>query len=328
MQLSECLFFVRELARYLFGKKKLSTMIVRILPLFAILFAQFAFCQTNPAPKQPPKKRSNTYGDFNLSMGIPMYNFKETTTSLPFGGTFNVLHQPSNHIPLLFGGGLSYLHAGGQRIDKVLTAEFTSNGVPIPGFPPLYIPLEFRMNNHILNGHAMVRFQAPLRYIKPYLDILGGFNYLWTNTSVYDNSPERYFTTTNDNNLIDRRTQLSSFTWSAGFGAGFYIYLNEETYLNFNASYLGGGWARYFDKKQVQSWDVDISLSSQTPSEGSLNADNINVNTIPKYSRTDMLYAQLGLGVNLQKRSGNTAPGNKANPKPSKPNPAKPPYRR
>jgi hypothetical protein len=312
--------------------EKTIHMSIRLLLVFTILFTQFAFSQNNPAPKQPPKKRSNTYGDLNLTMGIPMYNYKETTTSLPFGGTFNILHQPSRHIPILFGGGITYLHAGGQRVNETLTAEITANGIPIQGFEPLVIPLEFRMNNHILNGHAMVRFQAPLRYVKPYIDILGGFNALWTSTAVYDNSPQRYFTTTNDNNLIDRQTQQSAFTWSAGFGAGFYIFLNEDTYLNLNASYLGGGWARYFDKKQVQSWDVQLSVSSPTPGEGSLNADNINVNTIPKNSRTDMLYAQLGLGLNFGGRGSNAANGNKtktnANPNASKPKPTKPPYRR
>ncbi len=305
-------------------------MAIRLLSLITLLFTQFAFSQNNPAPKQAPKKRSSTYGDLNLSMGIPMYNYKETTTSLPFGGTFNIVHQPSRHVPILFGGGISYLHAGGQRVNETLTAEITANGLPIQGFEPLVIPLEFRMNNHILNGHGMVRFQAPLRYVKPYIDILGGFNYLWTSTAVYDNSPERYFTTTNDNNLIDRQTQQRSFTWSAGFGAGFYIQLNNDTYLNLNASYLGGGWARYFDKKQVQSWDVQLSVSSPTPGEGSLNADNIDVNTVPKNSRTDMLYAQLGLGFNFGGRGGNAAKNPKTTPNPNsaKPKPAKPPYRR
>ena len=99
--------------------------------LFAVtFFTQFTFGQSNPAPKQPPKKRSFTYGDLNLSMGIPMYNYKETTTSLPFGGTFNIIHQPSRHVPILFGGGISYLHAGGQRVNETLTAEITANGLP------------------------------------------------------------------------------------------------------------------------------------------------------------------------------------------------------
>lgn len=299
----------------------------KIIILSAFLFSQLSFSQNNPAPKQPPKKRSLTYGDLNLSMGIPMYNYKETTTSLPFGGTFNIIHQPSRHVPILFGGGISYLHAGGQRVNETLTAEITANGLPIQGFEPLVIPLEFRMNNHILNGHAMVRFQAPWRFVKPYIDILGGFNYLWTSTAVYDNSPQRYFATTNDDGLIDRQTQQSSFTWSAGFGAGFYIYLNQEVYLNLNASYLGGGWARYFDKKQVQSWDVQLSVSSPTPGEGSLNADNIDVNTIPKNSRTDMLYAQLGLGLNFN--GGGAKTMKKPNAKgTAKPSPNKPPYRK
>jgi hypothetical protein len=301
----------------------------RILLISMLVGLQMLNAQNNPSTKQAPKKRSITYGDLNLSMGIPMINYKETTTSLPFGGTFNVIHQPTSYSPVLFGGGFTYLHAGGQRLNRTLSADITANGLPIPGFPPLVIPLQFRMNNHIINGHGMVRIQGPWKTVKPYIDILGGFNYLWTSTAVYDNSPQRYFATTNDDGLIDRQTQISSFTWSAGFGAGVYIYLNEEIYLNLNASYLGGGWAKYFDRNQVRSWDVQLNTSfNGNPEPGSLNADNINVNTIPKNSRTDMLYAQLGLGLNLSSsgKSANTARSTQgAGNQSTKP---KPPYRK
>lgn len=250
----------------------------------------------NPIAKAKPKgPRSQTYGDLNLALGIPMYSFAETSTSTPFGLTFNVLHQPQVRVPILVGGGFSYLHAGGNRVNRNLTADITAGGILID---QLNIPLEFRMNNNILNGRFMLRFQAPGKYVKPYIDLLGGFNYLWTATSVYDRSPQRFFASDNENGLITRKTQESSFTWTAGFGVGTLIYLNSNLFLNLNASYLGGGWARYYDRNQIQNWDVQLNVGGigANAGEGSFESNDLAINAIPKVSRTDMIAAQIGIG--------------------------------
>jgi hypothetical protein len=256
-----------------------------------------------PAPKPP---RSSTYGDFSLNLGIPMYSFAETSSSTPFGLNFNIIHQPTRRIPILFGGGFAYLHAGGNRVDRLLTADITAGNILID---QLSIPLEFRMNNHIINTHGLVRFQAPGKFFKPYIDIVGGFNYLWTGTAVYDRSPERFFAT-EDDGLITRKTQESSFTWAAGFGAGAFIYLNSDLFLNINATYMGGGWARYYDRNQISNWDVQLNVNGASDIQsGSLGDDALNVNAIPKVSRTDMIYAQIGVGFYLDGNSGaNTRP--------------------
>jgi hypothetical protein len=266
--------------------------------------------------KPAPKFGSATYGDFSATLGIPMYSFAETSTSKPFGVNFNIIHQPTTRVPVLFGGGFAYLHAGGNRVNRVLTADITAGNLLID---QLSIPLEFRMNNHIINGHAMVRFQAPGKYFKPYIDIVGGFNYLWTGTEVYDRSPERFFTT-EDNGLITRKTQESSITWAAGFGAGAFIYLNSNLFLNINATYMGGGWAKYYDRNQVSNWDVQLNVNgSSDVQSGSLGDDALNVSAFPKNSRTDMIYAQIGVGFYLDGNSGSNSnqkasPSNNVNP--------------
>lgn len=236
----------------------------------------------------------STYGDFNLLLGIPMYSFGEITSSQPFGFSFNVLHQPKRYIPIQFGGGISYMGSGSRRENRTLTADITAGSLLID---QINIPLEFRLNNQILNGRFMMRFMAPTRFIKPYIDINGGFNYLWTSTAVYDQSPERYFSSNNDNGLITRKTQESHFTWGAGFGAGMYIELKSNLFLNLNCTYMGGGWARYYDRNQIQNWDITLNVSgaSQGASEGVFGEDDLEINGIPKHSRTDMIYAQLGI---------------------------------
>jgi hypothetical protein len=262
--------------------------------------------QPNNNKKPAPKHRSTTFGDFSANLGIPMYSFAETSSSMPFGLNFNIIHQPTSRVPILFGGGIAYLHAGGNRVDRLLTADITAGNIIID---QLSIPLEFRMNNHILNGHGLVRFQAPGKYFKPYIDLVGGFNYLWTGTAVYDRSPQRFFAT-DDNGLITRKTQESSFTWAAGFGAGAFIYLNPDLFLNINATYMGGGWARYYDKNQINNWDVQLNVNGASDVQsGSLGDDALNVNAFPKNSRTDMIYAQIGIGFYLDGNSGGNSNG-------------------
>jgi hypothetical protein len=267
-----------------------------------VVFAQPA---NNKKPAAKPN-RSSTFGDFSLNLGIPMYSFDETSSSTPFGINFNIIHQPTTRIPILFGGGLAYLHAGGNRVDRLLTADITAGNILID---QLSIPLEFRMNNHIINGHGLVRFQAPGKYFKPYIDLVGGFNYLWTGTAVYDRSPERFFAT-EDNGLITRKTQESSLTWAAGFGAGAFIYLSSDLFLNINATYMGGGWAKYYDRNQISNWDVQLNVNGVSDVQaGSLGDDALNVNAFPKNSRTDMIYAQIGVGFYLDGNSGGSSNG-------------------
>jgi hypothetical protein len=291
---------------------------IRIFSLIILACSSVLLVAQPVNKKKPaPKFGSATYGDFSATLGIPMYSFAETSTSTPFGINFNIIHQPTTRVPVLFGGGLAYLNAGGNRVDRVLTADITAGNILID---QLSIPLEFRMNNHIINGHALVRFQAPGKYFKPYIDIVGGFNYLWTGTAVYDRSPERFFTT-EDNGLITRKTQESSITWAAGFGAGAFIYLNSDLFLNINATYMGGGWAKYYDRNQVSNWDVQLNVNGASDLQsGSLGDNALNVNAIPKNSRTDMIYAQIGVGFYLDGNSGSNAnqkprPNNDVNPK-------------
>lgn len=302
---------------------------VRLLSfIFMVCFTVVVSAQpTNNKRPVPKPSRSITYGDFSANLGIPMYSFAETSSSTPFGLNFNIIHQPTSRVPILFGGGIAYLHAGGNRVDRLLTADITAGNILID---QLSIPLEFRMNNHILNGHGLVRFQAPGKYFKPYIDIVGGFNYLWTGTAVYDRSPERFFAT-EDNGLITRKTQESSFTWAAGFGAGAFIYLNPDLFLNINATYMGGGWARYFDRNQISNWDVQLNVNGVSDVQsGSLGDDALNVNAFPKVSRTDMIYAQIGIGFYLDGNSGSKPdprprPSSNVNPNPNRN--VKTPYR-
>lgn len=267
--------------------------------LLIILFFQSIVCfsQVNNAAnarKNIASNSSSNYLDLTLTMGIPMDEFASTTSSLPFGFTLNYLHQPRTRLPFLYGGGFTYLSAGTNTINKTLTADITLGSVLID---QLRIPLEFKIRNQIVNGHLMMRIQGNHPTVKPYFDLLGGFNYFWTGTTLYDRSAENYFNT-DDKDRIFHKNQLSRITWSAGAGLGVCAKLNKSTFLNLGATYMFGGKLDYFDRNQINEWDIELNSStilSQNDKEGSLNSNNIDVDAFPKRSLTNMLFAQAGV---------------------------------
>ncbi|MEX1188030.1 MAG: hypothetical protein WED33_02160 [Bacteroidia bacterium] len=265
--------------------------------LVLIVFTSFSFniiAQPRPQVKKPPPPKQQGFIDLSLTMGVPMESFAETTTSLPFGFTFNYLYQPYTRNPIAFGGGITYLSAGSRSIDKNLTADITVGNTLID---QLVIPLEFTIRNQIVNGHVMMRVQGHNKYFKPYLDILGGFNYFWTSTALYDRSPESYFDT-DDNNRIFQKRQASDITWSAGGGVGFMARLGSSVYLNLGANYMFGGKVNYYDRDQIEEWNIELNASAAfnpNQSEQPLNEDDVNVDAFPKSSRTHMIFANLGV---------------------------------
>lgn len=273
--------------------------------------------QAQPKPMSSPKKvvnsSSRNYLDLAFTMGFPLEGFDKSTTSLPAGFTMNFLHQPNKQSPFAFGGGFTFLNSGNKTIDRTLTANITSGTTFID---QLNIPLQFRINNQILNVHGMVRLQGTGSTFIPYLDVLGGFNYLWTGTALYDKSDQNYFQSSNNNNHEDRiyrKTQASDICWSGGAGIGIIARLNDAILLNIGASYMLGGKADYFDKEQIANWDIQLDASALNAgaNSGALNGDDVSINSLPKHSVTTMAFANLGVTFILDQSSSSSPTTNK-----------------
>lgn len=264
-----------------------------LFSIMSLLVPCSLFSQARPQIQKPVAPKQQNFIDLSLTMGIPMESFAETTSSLPFGLTFNYLHQPYTRNPFVFGGGITYLSAGSRSVNRNLTADITVGNTLID---QLIIPLEFKISNQILNGHAIMRIQGPGKYFKPYMDLLAGFNYFWTSTTLYDRSPESYFET-DDNNRIFRKTQSSDITWSLGAGIGFMAKVGSSVYLNLGANYMLGGKVDYYDRDQIEQWNIELNSSAFVPnqSEQSLNEDDVDVEAFPKSSRTHMIFANVGV---------------------------------
>ncbi len=275
--------------------KKVLHVLLVVLILSSTVQAQNT--PTNKKKKLPPH---SGYFDLNLQMGVPMQEYSTATSSIPFGFSLSYLHQPSRYVPILIGGDFSYMSVGSKTINRNLTADITANGVLID---QLIIPLQFKINNNLLASHVKLRFLAPTKYVKPYIDGIGGFNYLWTGTEVFDRSNEQFFArnNNNDNGLISRKTQQQSFTYSAGVGGGIMFQLKPNMYLNLGVHYAFGGRASYYDNSQIQNWDIQLNTSGYNANQtsGTFKESDLYVDAIPKRSKTDMLLIQVGLSWNV-----------------------------
>jgi len=284
--------------------------------IFGLTFHTVCFAQVGSkmmTRKKGPSASMQNFLDLTLTMGVPMDDFASTTTSLPFGLSCNYLFQPSSKVPFLFGGGLTYLSAGSKDIKKDLTADITLGTTLID---QLVIPLEFSINNQIVNGHAQIRIQATNDIVKPYLDILGGFNYFWTSTTLYDRSTQNYFQT-DDKDRIFHKTQVSDIAWSGGAGVGVMARLSSTVYLNLGANYMLGGKLDYFDKEQISQWNIELNSSAltSTNNEHQLGSDDVNIQALPKHSVTTMLFANAGICFLLNGSSSSSGPKKRPGPK-------------
>lgn len=236
--------------------------------------------------------------DISFYMGIPINDYAENTDALGFGGKGSFYIPFGPKVPVYFGIGFGGLIFGSNR--QFINEELQiSAGNTVIGTIP--VNLEARTNNWMLNGLLSLRFKAPLQYVQPYVDLIGGGSYLYTRTVLYDRSDRGIFTTDEDD-VINSRTLESSFTYNYGAGAGFLIRLSGVVCLNVGAAWLKGGQADYFDKEQTSQWDIQFT-GSGTFDPNNLNSDDVTLNSAgePKRSVTDMIQANLGVTIKIGK---------------------------
>ena len=226
-----------------------------------------------------------------------MQEYRLATNSLPFGMNLSYVYQPSVKVPLGIGVNFNCLSVGSKTVDRALTADITANGILLD---QLYIPLEFQIHNNIIATHLDGRFIAPTNVVKPYVDGLLGFNYLWTSTAVYDRSDKGYFNA-DENGLITRKTQIDDFTYSVGAGTGVIIQIGRRSFINAGAHYLFSGIAQYYDRSQIKDWDIELNVSgvSQNAGQNTFEPGDMTYSAVPKKSKTDMLMIQAGFTFNF-----------------------------
>lgn len=239
------------------------------------------------------QQRANTSNAFffglGFDIGIPKNDFSEINDNVAFGGGFDFFYQPSVKIPILIGADFAFMNNGYKMDRQTLTADIVAGGTVIQ---TLYFPMRIETSNTISTGHLDLRFLSPTKYFKPYLDAFIGFNNFSTNTEVWDES-EEYYLSEEDNPLITRANQNSSWTYNYGGAVGLMVEINPNILINARVAYQLGGKAEYYVKDDIEEWE--LVFNTIPTSQDDVSGDDIDISAIPKESKTDMILGTLGV---------------------------------
>jgi hypothetical protein len=201
----------------------------------------------------------------DFSLGFPQGVYKENIDRSGAGGSGYFAYQFKNS-PFSVGLSFSVLVLGSQK-----RGEFFSPHIP-------EVEVDVITRNYSLMGHLVFRFQPWKGELRPYVEGLLGFTYLWTETGVYDQGW--------GNMAIASSVNQRDIAWSTGAGGGLLIRIFEKKrnpnrgnfglYIDFGARYLFGGKAEYL-------------------SEGGIAEDGGQMVYDTHLSRTDLLAAKIGL---------------------------------
>jgi|GEM_PF-889669 len=242
-----------------------------------------------------PNAYSQTSFGFGLQFGTPINAFRDNTKAVGAGVNANLYVPLGRDVPVFIGINAGYMLYGSSTKAINQNIAFYSNNSPING-GSIPVNIDVMTNNNMFNGNLALRVKIPIPIVKPYVEGLVGFNYLYTRTSIYDRTSNSIFTQNQNSRLINSRTQSKSTVLQYGLGAGVVIKLTESLGLDIRATYLAGGKAKYFDSSQTQNWRV-ISVSDPYTSG---NAVTLNTDgAAQKDSTTDLFLINVGLTIDL-----------------------------
>ncbi|MBD3410711.1 MAG: hypothetical protein GF419_10960 [Ignavibacteriales bacterium] len=142
--------------------------------------------------------------------------------------------------------------------------------------------MDVTRSNNMVNFHLVGRFIVPMKSFRPYFDVYGGGNYLWTQTTI----EERYSSGNDDDDEIASDVNLDDFAWSYGVGGGIQILISDDestrVYIDLKARQLWGTKAEY-----LREGDIVVDDSVLPP----------EVYYYVNYTETDMFTVLLGISV-------------------------------
>lgn len=225
-----------------------------------------------------------------LQVGIPAGDFAKNTNAVGVGINVYALKALGPSLPIFVGIDGGYMMYGNtvNRLSQNITFLNTN------------IPLRYRVEttNNLINMHGVLRVAIPTSAVTIYLDGLVGFRYIYTRTTVKDDTPQRTVnvnstTYTVNNQTLGSRTNLSDFIFSYGGGGGF-IFNVGNFKIDTRVVYLLGSEANYLDRDAVQQAPPPQFTQSGTNINTSLEFDQFI-----KRSRTDMFFASVGIAFNF-----------------------------
>jgi hypothetical protein len=262
------------------------------LRLLSILYAPAILAQ-----ESIPEKQRIT--DFCFSVGFPRNEFDRSSSLQPIGLTYNFLFKIPQTSPFIPGFGFSYFQTGRVKTTKNINPYIYNESVFLYTQP---IQLKLRSVNQLLNVHLMARIQGEQSRVKPFVDLIAGVQYAWTQVTLNEDEASKYFQTDSKSRAY-YDTHTSDLSWIAGGSFGVLWKLNSNLYLNSSLAFLFGGKLTYVDKTSAENWNVTLNNSDVqiTKFIEKFNESDLTVTAPVKTSLSNMLVAQLGLTANISK---------------------------
>ena len=206
----------------------------------------------------------STIGQTQVSLfgevGVPVGDFRENTKAEGYGFGLGVAVPIERNNAIFLGANLNY-EIYGKRFGQDTVDD-----------------LEIITNNNMFMMHAFLRLKPVTNgKIGPYLDVLGGFKYLYTRTKIKESILS---------DPLEANTEFKDFVWGYGGAIGLQYSLDYWVALDLSASLLKSGEAEYLDSKGISE---DAS--------GNLILD-------PTKSKTDIAIFRVGVTIELD-HSGN-----------------------
>jgi hypothetical protein len=209
----------------------------------------------------------NALGGLHFLVGIPMGDFKSNVDKNGYGLSASIGFAP---VSSFFAVGLE---AGFMRYGTERRRERFSSTIPD-------VMVDVETSNNFALVHGVLRLQPNQGAVRPYLEGIGGINYLYTQTEIQNRG--------RGGEEVASSNNKSDVAFSYGGGGGMMIRLYEsddeegagiaEVLLDLRARYIKGGEAEYLK-------------------QGSIRRENGEVKYDVLKSHTDIMTLQLGVAL-------------------------------
>jgi hypothetical protein len=204
----------------------------------------------------------------SFMIGLPQGEFANHNNNTGWGfqlqGTFPT---PSERDPFGFGLNLGYMNYGSEDFTRPFS--LTNPDVTV----------DVNRTYNLVNFHLMLLVSPFHGSVQPYMELLGGGEYLFTSTQIQSQNTQEE---------VSSSTNFDDFAWSYGFGGGIKIKVAEDLqdvstlFVDLKVRYLLGSQAEYLTEGGVI-----------------INQSNGTVTYDTKQSETDMLSIHIGVSANL-----------------------------
>ncbi|MDM7926330.1 MAG: outer membrane beta-barrel protein [bacterium] len=180
-----------------------------------------------------------------FSLAYPQKDFKENVDNIGIGGTGHFAYRMGQS-PFLVGFAAGFWIYGSETYETPLISSV-----------PVWV--DVTTTNSIMAFDLFLRVQPQSGPVRPYVDLLGGFNLLSTSTSIEDQGWD-------DDDDIASSNNFNDAAWGWGFGGGlmFRVYNGvargrqdglDAVYVDLGVRSMRGGEAEYLKEGSIEALD-------------------------------------------------------------------------